>query len=237
MSKKYELIAFKNKFITRRRGHYQIRALRDIPRYGVKAGDLGGFVHSDKNLSQEGDCWIVDRAGAYDGSRVSGNAFLGEGSTVFDKARIDEEACVSHTAVYHRSYIGGNAIVESCVLHHESSIKGNAIVTGARLWTTTCLTGETRVVFPDEDMGWIDIAEWDGEYTDKDYLVQGPALSSGNHSVAYRRHGSEIVVKTGCFRGSLDEYLLAIEETHRHNPVFLQQYREFHANFVSHFSS
>lgn len=37
---------------------YRIQALRDIPVHGVKAGDLGGFVESEANLSQEGDCWI-----------------------------------------------------------------------------------------------------------------------------------------------------------------------------------
>ncbi len=37
---------------------FRIRALRDIPSAGVKAGDLGGYIYSEKNLSQEGDWWI-----------------------------------------------------------------------------------------------------------------------------------------------------------------------------------
>lgn len=32
-----------------------IRALMDIPRYCVKAGELGGFVESEDNLSQDGN--------------------------------------------------------------------------------------------------------------------------------------------------------------------------------------
>jgi len=31
---------------------HRIRALRDIPRYDVKAGDLGGYIESEANLSQ-----------------------------------------------------------------------------------------------------------------------------------------------------------------------------------------
>ena len=32
-------------------GLYHIRALRDIPRYGVKTGDLGGWIQSESNLA------------------------------------------------------------------------------------------------------------------------------------------------------------------------------------------
>ena len=44
----------------------RIRALRDFA--DVKAGDLGGFVESEKNLSQEGNAWV------YGNARVCGNA-------------------------------------------------------------------------------------------------------------------------------------------------------------------
>ena len=40
---------------------HRIRALRDV-REDVRAGDLGGFVQSEENLSQEGSCWIYDNA-------------------------------------------------------------------------------------------------------------------------------------------------------------------------------
>lgn len=42
--KKYEL-AYQNDD-----GLYRIRALRDIPRYGIKAGELGGWAEFEKNL-------------------------------------------------------------------------------------------------------------------------------------------------------------------------------------------
>ena len=38
---------------------HRIRALRDV-REDVHAGDLGGFVQSEENLSQEGQCWIAE---------------------------------------------------------------------------------------------------------------------------------------------------------------------------------
>ena len=42
---------------------YRIRALKDFG--DVKAGDLGGYVNSEENLSHEGNCWIYDDAKIY----------------------------------------------------------------------------------------------------------------------------------------------------------------------------
>lgn len=50
MSLKYELTGEVND-----QGLRRIRALRDIPRYGVKAGDLGGWVKNEDNLNL--GCW------------------------------------------------------------------------------------------------------------------------------------------------------------------------------------
>lgn len=54
---------------------HRIRALRQI-RPGVFAGDLGGFVQSERNLSQEGTCWIADNAIAAEEACVSGHSLL-----------------------------------------------------------------------------------------------------------------------------------------------------------------
>lgn len=48
---------------------HRIRALQDV-REDVHQGDLGGFVESERNLSQEGSCWIYDNALAGENSRV-----------------------------------------------------------------------------------------------------------------------------------------------------------------------
>ena len=52
----------------------QIRAVRDIPKIGVKKGDVGGFVKSFGNLSQSGDAWVSGNAEVYGDAEVSGNA-------------------------------------------------------------------------------------------------------------------------------------------------------------------
>lgn len=42
---------------------HRIKALKDFG--NVEAGELGGWVESEKNLSQEGNCWIAINAKAY----------------------------------------------------------------------------------------------------------------------------------------------------------------------------
>lgn len=49
---------------------YRIEALRDFG--PIKAGDKGGFVQSDHNLSQEGCCWISGEAKVFGNAKVYG---------------------------------------------------------------------------------------------------------------------------------------------------------------------
>ena len=51
---------------------HRIRALKDFG--SVKAGELGGWVESEHNLSQEGDCWIYDNAAVCDNATVCDTA-------------------------------------------------------------------------------------------------------------------------------------------------------------------
>lgn len=52
---------------------YRIRALRDLPG-GVKTGDMGGFVESVGNLSQDGAAWVFGDARVFGAAWVSGAA-------------------------------------------------------------------------------------------------------------------------------------------------------------------
>ena len=59
---------------------YRIRALIDFGL--VKAGDFGGWIEKEENLSQEGRCW------AYDNASVFGNANICGDAKVFGNANI-----------------------------------------------------------------------------------------------------------------------------------------------------
>ena len=104
MEKKYELTDIKIEIFGKTL--FRIRALRDIERYGVKKGDLGGCVEKEENLSHNGDAWVsgnawvygnarvYDNAGVYGNARVYGNAEVSDNAWVYGNAEVSDNARV-----------------------------------------------------------------------------------------------------------------------------------------------
>lgn len=69
--KKFELTS---EFITNIFGTklFRIKALIEFG--NVKAGELGGFVEKEENLSQDGNAWVYGDARVYGNARVCGDA-------------------------------------------------------------------------------------------------------------------------------------------------------------------
>ena len=71
-------------------GHtiYRIEANRNFA--DVKAGDLGGYIESTENLSDEGDCWIYNDAIVCDSAKVKDNANNISSATYVGIKKIDK---------------------------------------------------------------------------------------------------------------------------------------------------
>ena len=68
--KKYELTS-ETKVIN----GLELHRIKAIESFGsVEKGELGGWIESEKNLSQDGDAWVFDNARVYGDAKVSGNA-------------------------------------------------------------------------------------------------------------------------------------------------------------------
>lgn len=65
---------------------YRIQALRDFG--NVKEGDIGGYIESEKNLSQDGNAWVSGDARVYGNACVSGNACVYGNARVYGNADI-----------------------------------------------------------------------------------------------------------------------------------------------------
>ena len=65
---------------------YRIEALIDFD--NVKAGDKGGFVQSEDNLSQEGKCWVCDDAKVFGNAKVYGKAEVYGKTKVHNYAKV-----------------------------------------------------------------------------------------------------------------------------------------------------
>ena len=107
--KKFELTS---EFITNIFGTklFRIKALIEFG--NVKAGELGGFVEKEENLSQDGNAWVYDNARVYGDACVCGDARVYGNAWVYDNARV-----YGNARVHGNAWVYGNACVcgDACV--------------------------------------------------------------------------------------------------------------------------
>jgi hypothetical protein len=106
--------------------------------------------------------------------------------------------------------IKGKHILGNARVSGDAEVDGNAWVSG-----NAQVDGNARV-FGDAQI----------EKT-ADYLVIGPAKSSGRFTTAHKDSKIGIRVNCGCFSGTVKEFSEAIERTHKDNKEHLEQYRLF----------
>lgn len=99
----------------------------------ITEGELGGFVESDANLSQEGECWVDKDSMVYGNAEICGNAFI-----------------------THNSVIHGNALIRRNVCVMEANIKGDAIVSSPSDYTVFPIPGSAHgfVTWTKSDDRW-----------------------------------------------------------------------------------
>ena len=114
--KKYELTS-ETKVINGVELH-RIKALESFGR--VEKGELGGWIESEKNLSQDGDAWVFDNATVRGNAKVRGNA------TVDGNAAVGGNAIVSDNAI-----VSGNATISGyATINGNATINGDATISG-----------------------------------------------------------------------------------------------------------
>lgn len=106
--KKYELTT--NTEMVLERKLFQIKALVSFG--DIKAGDLGGWIEKEENLSQSDNAWV------YGDARVSGSASVSGNARVYGNARVSDNASVSDDArVYGSARVSGDAWVSGNADH------------------------------------------------------------------------------------------------------------------------
>lgn len=107
---------------------YQIKALKDFA--DVKAGDLGGYVASEKNLDQEGNCWIYDDAMAIHDAHVTDNAIVKDEASIHDKAFLGQDVVVSKNAIVrgNASCVGTVTITDNAIVQDNANMRGHGAI-------------------------------------------------------------------------------------------------------------
>lgn len=122
---------------------HRIRALRQVGN-DVLAGELGGFVQSEANLSQgNDDAWLYDDSISRHEASVCGGAQLHDqavaqdlalvtGSAVmYDQAAVCDNAIVTAGCIRDEAFVLGNArIRENTVTHIAPVVTGQSVVMG-----------------------------------------------------------------------------------------------------------
>ena len=101
--KKFELTT---EFITNALGKklFRIKALVEFG--DVKAGELGGYVEKEENVSQDGNAWVYGDARVYGDTKVFGNAWVYGDAWVHGNAKV-----FGNAEVYGDTEVSGDAKV------------------------------------------------------------------------------------------------------------------------------
>lgn len=98
----------------------RIRAVRDFGR--VKAGNLGGWIEAEGNLSHDDECWVHDNAQVFGDAWVCDNAQICSNSRVYGNSRVHGNA-----QVYGNAQVSGNAwVYGDAKVYGSSRVYGNA---------------------------------------------------------------------------------------------------------------
>ena len=178
---------------------YQIEALKDFG--DVKAGDLGGYIESEKNLSQDNDAWVYGNAQVSGDARVDGNAQVSDNARVYGDAKVFGDAQVFGSAqVFGNAQVCGDAkVFGSAQVFGDAEVYGDAKVFGdAKVYGDAKVFGDAQVFGSAQVFG---NAEIKGK---ADYIVFKNWWSSGRYFTWTR---SNNMWKVGCFFGTGKELI------------------------------
>lgn len=116
---------------------YRIKALVNIPYHGVKAGELGGFIENEKNLSHQGSAWVMPNCHVFGKSEVLNDVIVKNGAEIQD-SHLSDDMVVSGVVKIkdchltgRRFRIEGEASLDDCEMRGEGIlINGKAKLLG-----------------------------------------------------------------------------------------------------------
>ena len=146
---------------------HRIRALVPVNE-DVKAGDLGGYVQTEDNLSQKDTCWIYDQAiccedamvrkdaRMYDGSMARGSALIAGDARMYERACADGNCCIRNGEIKEDARVAGSAVVTVDAGGLFPLIAGNS-----RVYGNGC--GASGRELPESHPGSVYIGTWEEE--------------------------------------------------------------------------
>ena len=175
---------------------FTLHRIKAVKNFGsVKAGELGGWIENEENLSQADNAWVYNNAKVFDKARVYGDAAVSDDAKVcgyailHDNARVYGNAEVSDYAeVFENAIVFGHAKVYGFTrIFGNAIVLGNAILFGhAKVYGKATINGDAKV------------------YDAADYIVFKNFWSSERYFTWTRSNNKWSV---GCFYGTGEELI------------------------------
>lgn len=156
---------------------HRIRALVRVNE-NVERGDLGGYVESENNLSQEGYCWIYDSAVVCEGAVVDKDGRLFDGAMARDSVLVTGNARLFENATAEGfSYISGGELREN------ARAAGDAVIKPSDNGQSPLIKGESNIY--GTVCGWFII---------DDNIFQGERLINPTEDMFVLEHGKRSIM-------------------------------------------
>lgn len=179
--KKFELLS-ENKINWRGYTLYRIKATTNfITNSGIEvnAGQLGGWVEKEENLSQEGKAWVFKNAKIYGTAKVYGNAEIWGEAEICDNARV-----CGNAEVWDFAKIGGNAeiwndakVYDNARVCSDARVYGNAEICGvAKIGGDAKVAGNAIV--------WGNATVWGDAEIGGNAIISGDATICGDAKIS-----------------------------------------------------
>ena len=205
---------------------HRIVAVKDFGIVG--AGDLGGWIEDECNLSHDGASWVKDGAAVYGGAlveddafvmgqvRVRGGAHVGGEACLRENARAEGGACIRGKAqVCGCSHIHGSALVEGKAnifgyadIEQNAHIDGDALVSGS-----VSVKGNARVTGTTKLHGDASVCGNALIKSDEDWITVTGFGSGGMCATFFRGSDGKIYVHYDGFHGTIDRFREKIKGT------------------------
>ncbi|BFH14540.1 hypothetical protein J6TS7_44530 [Paenibacillus dendritiformis] len=209
MTRKYEFTGETTTDIAGGATLHRIRAVRDFG--NVKAGDLGGWIESENNLSHEGKCWVYDDSAVFGRGLVCNNAKIMNNSSVYDNSLVSDSAIIDNSDVFGSAKVEYHARVEdrSWVYKH-ACVTGYTQVCRSEIGNYAYIRGD---VVKDAEIRVPCVISRGLIESSRDLVTVGPIGSEDGILTAYRAE-SGVMVNRGCFIGTLKAFSEAVKQNH-----------------------
>lgn len=122
---------------------HQIKSLQSFS--DVSAGDLGGWIESEANLSQNNEAWIYEDSCVYEHAYVYGNAKVSKCSYVYGHAHIYDDAMIVNSKVYDNAQIFGDACIIKSEINGYVQVFDNTLLDSSQVHDYAIISGLTSL--------------------------------------------------------------------------------------------